>query len=264
MKLDFRTFLLTASCLLNLVLLRFLAGPQPPPAGRVPQDQPVAAVPVAASAPPRFQWSQLESAEYPAYIANLRGIGCPERTVREIVAADLDDLFAPRRGPFVAKLTGPNATAVERNQAEGALARLRQDEEAMLRKLFGIPAADNQNPRSVAQAAPAPLPQRVRSHPPAVEDLSVTTPMALQSLESRLPNLGEDEIQAINRVRESFTAALGTDLDVNSREYLHRWQTSQEQADDLLGALLGRQTVLEYEQALGNQPASTGSNPAGK
>lgn len=42
-----------------------------------------------------FRWAQLESEDYPTYIARLRGIGCPEQTLRDIIIADLDKLLAP-------------------------------------------------------------------------------------------------------------------------------------------------------------------------
>lgn len=43
-----------------------------------------------------FHWSQVESADYLAYIANLQRIGCPEETIRDIIVADVNHLFAPR------------------------------------------------------------------------------------------------------------------------------------------------------------------------
>ena len=43
-----------------------------------------------------FHWRQVESADYLAYIANLRRIGCPEQTLRDIILADVNTLYAPR------------------------------------------------------------------------------------------------------------------------------------------------------------------------
>jgi len=43
-----------------------------------------------------LQWDALESADYVKYIANLRGVGCPEETIRDIVIADINKLFAAR------------------------------------------------------------------------------------------------------------------------------------------------------------------------
>jgi RNA polymerase sigma factor (sigma-70 family) len=44
-----------------------------------------------------FQWSQVESADYRQYVANLRAIGCPEETIRDIIIADLNASYLPRR-----------------------------------------------------------------------------------------------------------------------------------------------------------------------
>lgn len=43
-----------------------------------------------------LQWDVLESADYVKYIANLRSVGCPEETIRDIVIADINKLFAQR------------------------------------------------------------------------------------------------------------------------------------------------------------------------
>jgi hypothetical protein len=47
-----------------------------------------------------FHWSQLESTDYRQYIANLRAIGCPELTLRDIIMTDVMRLYAQRRGQF--------------------------------------------------------------------------------------------------------------------------------------------------------------------
>ena len=44
-----------------------------------------------------FSWREVESADYPAYIINLRGIGCPEQTVRDIIVADVNQLYFKKR-----------------------------------------------------------------------------------------------------------------------------------------------------------------------
>src|SRR5262245_7422611 len=41
-----------------------------------------------------FSWREVESADYPTYIANLRDIGCPEQTIRDIIIADVNALYA--------------------------------------------------------------------------------------------------------------------------------------------------------------------------
>lgn len=44
-----------------------------------------------------FSWAEVESDDYPTYIKNLREIGCPEQTIRDIIIADVNALFARRR-----------------------------------------------------------------------------------------------------------------------------------------------------------------------
>lgn len=44
-----------------------------------------------------FSWHELESADYPTYIANLHSIECPEQTIRDIIIADVNAVYARRR-----------------------------------------------------------------------------------------------------------------------------------------------------------------------
>jgi hypothetical protein len=44
-----------------------------------------------------FSWQEVESPDYPTYINNLRNIGCPEQTIRDIIIADVNSLYARRR-----------------------------------------------------------------------------------------------------------------------------------------------------------------------
>lgn len=49
-----------------------------------------------------IEWGQVESGDYRSFVKNLRAIGCPEQTVRDIVTADLAQSFAPRRAQVAA------------------------------------------------------------------------------------------------------------------------------------------------------------------
>jgi LysM repeat protein len=44
-----------------------------------------------------FSWRDVESTDYPTYIANLRDIGCPEQTIRDIIIADINAMYSRRR-----------------------------------------------------------------------------------------------------------------------------------------------------------------------
>jgi len=44
-----------------------------------------------------FTWEQVQSANYAALIKNLRAIGCPEQTIRDIITSDVNRIYALRR-----------------------------------------------------------------------------------------------------------------------------------------------------------------------
>ena len=46
---------------------------------------------------PQINWRMVESEDYRKYIENLRSIGCPEETIRDIITADVNKLFEARR-----------------------------------------------------------------------------------------------------------------------------------------------------------------------
>ena len=48
------------------------------------------------AAAPALTWDQMETADYKAYIANLRRVGFPEELIREIIIADVNKLYADR------------------------------------------------------------------------------------------------------------------------------------------------------------------------
>jgi hypothetical protein len=44
-----------------------------------------------------FTWDQISSTNYVEFIKNLRAIGCPEQTIRDIVSSEINRIFARRR-----------------------------------------------------------------------------------------------------------------------------------------------------------------------
>jgi hypothetical protein len=44
-----------------------------------------------------FTWDEIESSDFQTYIANLRRIGCPEPTIRDIIVTEVNALFEKRR-----------------------------------------------------------------------------------------------------------------------------------------------------------------------
>lgn len=88
-----------------------------------------------------FVWSDIESEDYPTYIANLRLIGCPEPTIRDIIVAEVTQMFARRRTTEV--VTAPQQwwrSEPDPEVAWAAVSKLRalEDERrALLTQLLG-------------------------------------------------------------------------------------------------------------------------------
>lgn len=167
--------LLILSMVLNVALAAVLLKPKPPapPAAAQPEAAKAAsAVAPAASAPkPRtvtqvvtntiaqkFDWNAVESDDYKKYIANLRSIGCPEETIRDIIKADVNKLYDAKRKA----LAGPRkkfefwkpgalmGATIDPERAEKERA-LNKEKRALLTELLG--AAPDDTPDLLAGAA---------------------------------------------------------------------------------------------------------------
>src|SRR6185436_12502361 len=94
-------------------------------------------------------WRMVESENYKQYIANLRSIGCPEETIRDIIIADVNKLFESRGkqlfpatnkfeywkgGNFFASLF--DETKMQKQQA------LNAEKRALLKELLGVDVPD--------------------------------------------------------------------------------------------------------------------------
>jgi hypothetical protein len=81
-----------------------------------------------------FGWEAVESADYKQYIANLRSIGCPDETIRDIIVADVNKLYDAKKkavrgeskpfefwkpgNPFLAGMDTANMEAVNKLEKE--------------------------------------------------------------------------------------------------------------------------------------------------
>jgi hypothetical protein len=73
-----------------------------------------------------FHWSQIESPDFETYIKGLREIGCPEQTIRDIIVAEVNQLYASRQAallPDDVEWWKPNV----QQQAAESLARKQRD-----------------------------------------------------------------------------------------------------------------------------------------
>lgn len=88
-----------------------------------------------------FTWAQIESEDYRKYIENLRSIGCPEETVRDIIVAEIEHAFEIRK---IREVTVPerqwwtdNSDLDQLESVSDQVARLDQEKEVLLTELLG-------------------------------------------------------------------------------------------------------------------------------
>jgi hypothetical protein len=96
-------------------------------------------------------WAQIESADLPAYIANLRAMGCPNATIRDIVLGSVNQSFARRRATEV--LTPDQQwwkTEPDPAVARAAGAQLREMETVRRATLSGLLGANWETETDVA------------------------------------------------------------------------------------------------------------------
>jgi hypothetical protein len=104
-----------------------------------------ATMPVVVEVAAPFNWQQVESPDYRVYVKNLRAIGCPEATIRDIIVADINEWFAGRIKDLVDGVTGRfwdfmlNHDELEKLVEEKLkeLNALHDEREEMFAKIFG-------------------------------------------------------------------------------------------------------------------------------
>jgi hypothetical protein len=94
-----------------------------------------------------FDWRMVESEDYVNYIANLRAIGCPEETIRDLIIADVNKLFEDRRKHLFAARTNryeywkpakQRFTHVFDEQKVAAQQALAKERRTVLKELLGF------------------------------------------------------------------------------------------------------------------------------
>jgi hypothetical protein len=107
------------------------------------------------AATPAFHWRQIEHEDYRVYMANLRAVGCPEDTVRDILRGDIEALFAEKRRALVAphqsefwwRLLDPGFESFVDLKLE-QLNQLQHEHDQVLEILLGSNWQDDQNLRT--------------------------------------------------------------------------------------------------------------------
>ncbi len=256
---------LTVSVLLNLyLLLGWLRTHQPQaPVTRLTTRRPVVITnllrPLRTNivfAPRLLSWRDIESEDYPTYIANLRAIGCPEATVQDIIVADVNELFAARRLAEVPNprrewwRSEPDPELVR--QAEARRAALDAERRALLATLLG-PDWETRRLTALAEESRNPLDGEI------LGALSAETRRQVREIEQRharrlealraaaAPETADPEADLARLERETRAELARVLTPAQLEEYLLRYSTT---ADRLRAQLRGFNATPEEFRAL--------------
>lgn len=176
--------------------------------GPPPQTAVVSATPIVRQAEAHpFHWSQLESADYPAYIKNLRNIGCPEMALRAIVTADIHKRYEIRFQQLDEKLTAlansswsaQLAGFDSEQEIKAELQHLPDEEATEIAGLLGEKPVQSTVADSTASTA------SLRARQP--QESPVSLPLALQNIDPAaltVLNLNDDQKQSVADVQQKL------------------------------------------------------------
>src|SRR5688500_11866037 len=96
-----------------------------------------------------LDWRIVESEDYKKYIANLRAIGCPEETIRDIIIADVNKLFEARKKELTGSTnkfqfwkTGTFFTDMFNEEKLQKHRELAKEKQTLLKELLGVEVAE--------------------------------------------------------------------------------------------------------------------------
>lgn len=184
-----------------------------------------------------FSWHELESSDYPTYISNLRYIGCPEQTIRDIIIADVNALYSRRRANELVTpeqqwwRSEPDTNVLQIAEQKGRV--LDEERRSLLTQLLGVNWETGD-----LNSLPRPSRPGVVLDGPVLGALSVDTKQAIQAISAR----SEDRIDAYIAAQR----AVGKNPDPAELARLR-----QQTRDDLAGVLPPAQLeeyLLRYSQ----------------
>ena len=109
---------------------------------RVVRNAPPATPPVPTTNAAPFHWRALESEDYTVYAANLRAVGCPERTLRDILLPDIEKLYDERakkleESPEDTFWETADQRDARQRQRDAKLRALELEKRALIQRLLG-------------------------------------------------------------------------------------------------------------------------------
>ncbi|MDB6056609.1 MAG: hypothetical protein JWO95_453 [Verrucomicrobiales bacterium] len=177
-----------------------------------------------------FTWEEVESVDYVTYIKNLRSIGCPEKTIRDIIVADVNQLYSHRRVTEVVApeqqwwRSDPNPELID--QAAAKVKELETERKTLLTKLLG-PGWDTES----------------NALPPARTGVSLTGPILGDIAPAAKQFVYDAAVRAQQRIDSYQEAQRQADKPIDPREIAKIRQDLR----DELAKVLNQQQMEEYQ-----------------
>lgn len=194
-----------------------------------------------------FRWQQVESRDYKAYVANLRSIGCPEETIRDIIVADVNKLYSQKHRAIYPEESSayeywkkdPSLRSVTAEEAEKqkAARALQKEKRELLKELLGMDPLKARN----AELGYVDYYERMYGFLSAekqqqVRDIQEKIDEKLQPLYRMRMRDAEDEMAIRQLQKEKLTAVAGILSPQEFEEYeLRMSQTASQMRYDLEG-----------------------------
>lgn len=194
--------------------------------------------------PRAFTWREIESADYATYVQNLRELGMPEPTIRDIIVADVDQLFIKRKREQDAQQEvewwrATPSPAVQSNQLARVQA-LEAERAALLDKLLGPDwdkgRAEQRAPLALTGPVLGNLSEEVKAN---VQDIAVRLQDRVSTYLAEKQSRGEQPSPSeLARIREETRRELAAILSPQQlEEYLLRYSDNASRLRNELAGL---------------------------
>ena len=206
------------------------------PAATVPEPRPL-------------HWSDLLSTDDATYARNLRTIGCPEETIRDILTAAIAHRYDAQRQDIVVQ---HQQGRIDTAAMQAAVAQLWEQQNEAVNQVPrpAVTSAATQS-TEVAPSASAPAAgPRVGNGAPAgtaPRDSAIRMPIALKEPDASL-GLNEAQRAAVDQVGDHFAQAINAPkLAPTDPAYHQLWKDAQSDADERLKVQIGWEAYLQME-----------------
>jgi hypothetical protein len=188
-----------------------------------------------------FRWSQIESTNYLTYVSNLRSIGCPERTIRDLIVADVESLYGPRRDRLRQRSAGFSSGLA------GRLDELGREETNLISYILSSPSPMRQTDDTpVPASSSTPVNDRASL---SASQAAPSLPLAFTSVDTNFVQLNDRQWGLIQNLQRGFVDELGgAKADPASADYAERWSKAQPEYDEMLEVILGREGYIEFQK----------------